>query len=175
MPKGHPLPKAIKYLCDFLDVQAADLSQHDPDTLHTWKTNRYVAATCITYIPFHLLLLLAFLTASLLFLLFFLLLSCLPSALTTLCTHGRPTGKAQQLSALLTPLYSSHLRSFLPVCAASVLAILFLYFFSRLSVFSYVVFTQSIPPPFSSLLPFPSTSTIAVLSSPSLLVPPVFP
>lgn len=39
MPKGHPLPKAIKYLCDFLDVQAADLSQHDPDTLHTWKTN----------------------------------------------------------------------------------------------------------------------------------------
>ena len=45
MPKGHPLPKAIKYLCDFLDVQAADLSQHDPDTLHTWKTNRFVAST----------------------------------------------------------------------------------------------------------------------------------
>ena len=56
MPKGHPLPKAIKYLCDFLDVQAADLSQHDPDTLHTWKTNRFVAATtymrtCIASLP----------------------------------------------------------------------------------------------------------------------------
>lgn len=56
MPKGHPLPKAIKYLCDFLDVQAADLSQHDPDTLHTWKTNRFVVATtcvctCIASLP----------------------------------------------------------------------------------------------------------------------------
>ena len=119
MPKGHPLPKAIKYLCDFLDVQAADLSQHDPDTLHTWKTNRVVAATMYVHAslpslpsPHRASLHISF---SPLFLLLLLLYS-FPSAHTTLCTHGRPTGTAQQLDALL--LDSSPFRFFLPLCTA---------------------------------------------------------
>ena len=37
-----PVPKAIKYLFDFLDLQAADMGISDPDVLHTWKTNRCV-------------------------------------------------------------------------------------------------------------------------------------
>eukprot|EP00731_Ephydatia_muelleri_P021665 Em0014g256a len=34
-----PIPKAVKYLFDFLDLQAADMGISDPDVLHTWKTN----------------------------------------------------------------------------------------------------------------------------------------
>ena len=37
-----PIPKAVKYLFDFLDLQAADMGISDPDVLHTWKTNRSV-------------------------------------------------------------------------------------------------------------------------------------
>lgn len=33
-------PIAIRYLFDFLDLQAADMGITDPDVLHTWKTNR---------------------------------------------------------------------------------------------------------------------------------------
>ena len=65
------------------------------------------------------------------------------------------------------PLYSSHLRSFLPVCAASVLAILFLYFFSRLSVFSCV---HSKHPPsllISPPLPFYFHHCCSLLSFPT--------
>ena len=41
VPRGKPLPKAIKYLFDFLDWQAAHNGITDPEVLHTWKTNRY--------------------------------------------------------------------------------------------------------------------------------------
>ena len=41
VPQGRPLPKAIKSLFDFLDLQASELGIQDPETLHTWKTNRY--------------------------------------------------------------------------------------------------------------------------------------
>ena len=41
VPRGKPLPKAIKYLFDFLDWQAAQNGITDPEVLHTWKTNRY--------------------------------------------------------------------------------------------------------------------------------------
>ena len=41
VPRGRPLPKAIKYLFDFLDLQAAELGIQEADTVHTWKTNRY--------------------------------------------------------------------------------------------------------------------------------------
>ena len=34
------LPRAIKYLFDFLDQQAAEIGISDPEVLHTWKTNR---------------------------------------------------------------------------------------------------------------------------------------
>ena len=37
VPRGKPLPKAIKYLFDFLDWQAA---QNRISELNTWKTNR---------------------------------------------------------------------------------------------------------------------------------------
>eukprot|EP00731_Ephydatia_muelleri_P021675 Em0014g266a len=37
-----PIPKAVKYLFDFLDLQAADMGILDPDVLHTWKTNSLV-------------------------------------------------------------------------------------------------------------------------------------
>jgi len=40
VPRGKPLPKAIKYLFDFLDWQAAQNGISDPEVLHTWKTNR---------------------------------------------------------------------------------------------------------------------------------------
>ena len=43
VPQGRPLPKAIKYLFDFLDLQASDLGIQDPEILHTWKTNRYAS------------------------------------------------------------------------------------------------------------------------------------
>ncbi|XP_065900650.1 plexin-A2-like isoform X2 [Dysidea avara] len=39
VPRGKPLPKAIKYLFDFLDWQAAQNGITDPEVLHTWKTN----------------------------------------------------------------------------------------------------------------------------------------
>eukprot|EP00731_Ephydatia_muelleri_P021662 Em0014g253a len=39
VPSGTAVPKPIKYLFDFLDVQAADMGISDPDVLHTWKTN----------------------------------------------------------------------------------------------------------------------------------------
>ncbi|KAL5475138.1 hypothetical protein EMCRGX_G027197 [Ephydatia muelleri] len=39
IPRGKPLPKPIKYLFDFLDLQAADMGITDPEVLHTWKTN----------------------------------------------------------------------------------------------------------------------------------------
>jgi hypothetical protein len=39
VPRGRPLPKAIKCLFDFLDLQAAELGIQDPEILHTWKTN----------------------------------------------------------------------------------------------------------------------------------------
>ena len=41
VPQGRSLPKAIKSLFDFLDLQASDLGIQDPEILHTWKTNRY--------------------------------------------------------------------------------------------------------------------------------------
>lgn len=41
VPQGRSLPKAIKCLFDFLDLQASDLGVQDPEILHTWKTNRY--------------------------------------------------------------------------------------------------------------------------------------
>ena len=41
VPRGKALPKAIKYLFDFLDWQAAQNGITDPEVLHTWKTNRY--------------------------------------------------------------------------------------------------------------------------------------
>ena len=40
VPGNIALPKAIKYLFDFLDLQAADMGISDPEVLHTWKTNR---------------------------------------------------------------------------------------------------------------------------------------
>jgi plexin A len=39
IPHGKPLPKSIKVMFDFLDIQAAELGIHDPEVLHTWKTN----------------------------------------------------------------------------------------------------------------------------------------
>eukprot|EP00731_Ephydatia_muelleri_P021671 Em0014g262a len=33
------VPKAVKYLFDFLDHQAAEIGIHDRDTIHRWKTN----------------------------------------------------------------------------------------------------------------------------------------
>jgi plexin A len=39
VPRGKPLAKAIKFLYDFLDLQAAELGIQDPEILHTWKTN----------------------------------------------------------------------------------------------------------------------------------------
>ena len=39
--QGRSLPKAIKSLFDFLDLQASELGIQDPEILHTWKTNRY--------------------------------------------------------------------------------------------------------------------------------------
>ena len=42
VPRGKPLPKAVKYLFDFLDWQAAQNGISDPEVLHTWKTNRYL-------------------------------------------------------------------------------------------------------------------------------------
>lgn len=41
VPGGTTVPNAIKYLFDFLDIQAADLGIADPDVLHMWKTNRF--------------------------------------------------------------------------------------------------------------------------------------
>ena len=46
VPRGKPLPKAIKYLFDFLDWQAAQNGITDPEVLHTWKTNRYRQLLC---------------------------------------------------------------------------------------------------------------------------------
>eukprot|EP00731_Ephydatia_muelleri_P021664 Em0014g255a len=40
VPSGTAVPKPIKYLFDFLDLQAADMGITDPEVLHTWKTNR---------------------------------------------------------------------------------------------------------------------------------------
>eukprot|EP00731_Ephydatia_muelleri_P001990 Em0001g1990a len=39
IPRRKPLPKAVKYLFDFLDLQAADMGITDPEVVHTWKTN----------------------------------------------------------------------------------------------------------------------------------------
>ncbi|KAL5475133.1 hypothetical protein EMCRGX_G027192 [Ephydatia muelleri] len=39
VPSGTAVPKPIKYLFDFLDLQAADMGITDPEVLHTWKTN----------------------------------------------------------------------------------------------------------------------------------------
>ena len=45
IPQDKPLPKAIKTLFDFLDLQAADMNITDPEVLHTWK--QQVTITCI--------------------------------------------------------------------------------------------------------------------------------
>ena len=47
IPRAKPLPKAIKYLFDFLDLQAADMGIQDPEVLHTWKTNRFALTMII--------------------------------------------------------------------------------------------------------------------------------
>ena len=61
VPRGRPLPKAIKSLFDFLDLQAAELGIQDHEILHTWKTNRFGQPDsqdlCLFHIlPCHLLL-----------------------------------------------------------------------------------------------------------------------
>ena len=38
--RGSALPLAIKYMFDFLDDQALQHGILDPDTVHTWKSNR---------------------------------------------------------------------------------------------------------------------------------------
>ena len=48
IPQGRQLPKAIKSLFDFLDLQASDLGIQDSEILHTWKTNRYVLKSIMT-------------------------------------------------------------------------------------------------------------------------------
>lgn len=40
---NRPVPIAIKYLFDFLDELAEKHGIEDPETLHIWKTNRYLA------------------------------------------------------------------------------------------------------------------------------------
>lgn len=40
---NRPVPIAVKYLFDFLDELAEKHGIEDPETLHIWKTNRYVA------------------------------------------------------------------------------------------------------------------------------------
>lgn len=40
---NRPVPIAVKYLFDFLDELAEKHGIEDPETLHIWKTNRYLA------------------------------------------------------------------------------------------------------------------------------------
>lgn len=40
---NRPVPIAVKYLFDFLDELAEKHGIEDPETLHIWKTNRYIA------------------------------------------------------------------------------------------------------------------------------------
>lgn len=40
---NQPVPIAVKYLFDFLDELAEKHGIEDPETLHIWKTNRYLA------------------------------------------------------------------------------------------------------------------------------------
>lgn len=41
---NRPVPIAVKYLFDFLDELAEKHGIEDPETLHIWKTNRYLAS-----------------------------------------------------------------------------------------------------------------------------------
>lgn len=40
---NRPVPIAVKYLFDFLDELAEKHGIEDPETLHIWKTNRYLS------------------------------------------------------------------------------------------------------------------------------------
>lgn len=39
---SRPVPLAVKYFFDLLDEQAGQHGISDSDTIHIWKTNRYV-------------------------------------------------------------------------------------------------------------------------------------
>ena len=39
-PQCATVPKAVKFLFDFLDQRAAEIGVQDNDTVHRWKTNR---------------------------------------------------------------------------------------------------------------------------------------
>lgn len=40
---SRPVPLAVKYFFDLLDEQALQHNINDPETIHIWKTNRYLA------------------------------------------------------------------------------------------------------------------------------------
>lgn len=40
---SRPVPLAVKYFFDLLDEQAGQHGISDSETIHIWKTNRYVA------------------------------------------------------------------------------------------------------------------------------------
>ena len=44
---SRPVPLAVKYFFDMLDEQALQHNITDPETIHIWKTNRYLASSAL--------------------------------------------------------------------------------------------------------------------------------